>query len=356
MAVEHEKHIHLLSTLSNDMSRMKQSHSIQMRSRRDQVVKEVAKASVHLAEGEWKRTCEAARKSGSEIGKVMAWSSLVCADTSIPPEMPSSLQDYDIPSSPQSRQTSNSYPQPSLDHLVRSEAASGSSSRPLPTPGLYSPPLQSAPLPRPDLKQYDSVRSDAKQYESVGRPDPKHYDSVRSIEPKQYDSVKTIRPTTASRYQAKTTAPPDAPPLAHPSPKRSSQIIVRAFEDSTQDEDAANDQLSEKEHSPFPSEASSDTRNTSLDAPVTAGTRYSSLPKEGEAKKEAVVLPKGFVLDDEEGVRVPKKERVERSMSVDSTASSRSFVEKMKQKYMEEKREKRKVGLYVLRDIMLIPF
>ena len=76
----HEQFVPLLSQLTDDLARAKTGHGSAMSSKREYIVRETARMLTCMAELEFKRGCEKVRRTGAEIGPVMAIQALLGGD------------------------------------------------------------------------------------------------------------------------------------------------------------------------------------------------------------------------------------------------------------------------------------
>jgi hypothetical protein len=323
-----------------------------MRGKRDAISREVAKGVANLAEAEWRRDCERVRRSGLEVGKVVMWANL-CWTEGMPKEWPTEL--------PSPEQTKASSDREASAPTSRPPSERTRSSQSLQT----STPIRSPEQPR-QRPHDNAARSES--YEASPRVSQSPVD-VRSSSPLQgrprhYSDIPTG--TTANLTELSRSPLerlPRSNPTGYPFP---SQQGSRSL--------AGDTETISTKHAPSPKSVQiSDHQlqrvaKTSSSSPVEEGvvaeeevdggrlhrTRASKSSSEGVKEREngngTRQVPRGSVAAEhdrgEESVPPssvspdPSPKEVlsfhpARTMSTETTASQRSFVEKMKLRYAE---------------------
>lgn len=326
---EHDKHIHLLASLNAEMNSVKFGHSANMRHRRDAVLRQTAKTLATVAEHEWKRYCEATRTIGSGIGRLLSWSNLLLCEAPVIPTMP---DDLEFPTASYSR-----------------------SPEPLHSPTFPSNQVQTpASFPSP---HYRTIRPDLS---------PRLPPEFPVVHPKRKSAfsdspslTSTQVPQVFARGDYASLASRERP-LSSSAPGHSflsSSANVNTFTDSGTGHPSeytsvsSSTPLAQPEASPVPSEdgtsqGTSDSFVAVDRSPQPAGVDFTVLTSKFchpavPNQIRSVSAPTGFVMEEtEEWSLHEHAATVERSLSVESTESQQSFVQKMKARYLQEKQAK----------------
>lgn len=329
-AAEHEKHISLISSLSAEMNAVKTQHGIKMRQRRDALVLDIAKSVASAAENEFKRGCEGVRRAGSYVGPLASWHCLITIEASpIVGFMPAELA-MPSPLSRNSPQTISNSPSTQQDEEPPSpEQAMYSTSRPtLSNSGTFV-----------DLATLVQHQGNSNISRSNGGSSP-----TQTLKPEspRVSKASVSRPV----YSRSGASTPLSRPASPTYPEASNMAAISHRQ-------ANSGSLASNE-----SGAATAARSQSFESdplPETAGTRYASLPSDSipAAQKKSKsdgsrhgAKAIGFVIEEADERSSPEQQpRIQRNVSIESTDSSRSFVAKMKERYLEE-RQRNKVGCF----------
>ena len=304
------------------------------------------------------------RRSGAEIGKVASWASLCLCEAAVSPQMPADLQKVEEAAASPSKQDDYSFGKdyrtpvdpPRSTTATTAPQAPSIQPKAVPTPqlGFNRSPQASRPTSR-DFSTAPPLVPIASAQQMPLESSPPLLQHVRSqraeiIEPRPQRSPS--KPTFADEDAKDATIKASSAPLR--------ELRFAGFDDSADNIWPRGDSspLSDESdgrlgNSPFASEdgagsgsGSNGTANSSI---IDAGpaskytTPFQDRFTQPTPRRDTRQLPKGFVLDEEGDEEEPAHRAVgvERSMSIESTDSQRSFVARMKERYLEEKEKVR---------------
>ena len=350
----HERHINAVSGPTRDISLAKANHGVLMAARRDGIARDAALTVTALAESEWRRACEVTKRAGAEIGNVVGFANF-CAQhmpSTVPEPLeptprlqraPPSQSSQTSPTSPESPAASFANVAPKQPSYAAPDVASSpdpgrrGGPRPLPVPNgnQYSPP-KPAPPPaasaRPPSQPYQ--RSEPAEATAVMRRELQRNDwsQPEKVPRRSASPPELLSPSPRSSKIMASVATLDA--VASAAARRATPVTTPALSHGGAGSDSSGGFVA----SPTASEAGPDpmvlTRHLMNDdrTPKAHPPRYGG---DGHELGKGRPLPNGFVYEDHEEetlAQLPTKRgaAMARTMSIESTESSRSFVARMK--------------------------
>jgi hypothetical protein len=376
-AASHDRYISSLSNLSSSIAGLKLSHADISGEKRDKAVKEVGRVLCGLAESAWKNRVEGTRKGGEKAGEVVARG--VWCESGMPSEMSPGLAEEDqrraISDGSQAPLTS----QPPQTPFSPQQQRRGSSSQhstlrgPRPQPESRQSYADSQPPPPLDPSLFAT---------SPSLPSNTYLVQLPALQPNP-----TQNPPPAPQSQS-LEAPPD-PQQYSSSPRAMSVARLPSTESFASSRQVDSSQQDLRKPRPQSSAASGVPEATPMNASSSGGTIHSLSSSsdrdrdDANASLQRIVAPRGFVLDEDtlspttmvdcgsEGTATsggslgttmraredqglkrptpgygalpmpPPTSEPERGLErMESSASERNFVARMREKYAEEK-EKR---------------
>lgn len=353
-SLAHEQFVPLLSQLTEDITKAKLTHGTSMASKRDAMLREVARSMGNLGELEFRRACDNVRKAGAEIGPVLAAQALLgekpdkVEPTPMPREWPQYLEQSPVaPQSPQYLGQASLQPPPRMsgERFDSVGSRSGTGSR------------RSSVAFAPQTEIISRQNSPRNPHQQLASSQPLQKSPKQDQTRLPYETEATVVQRQQQARPAMNTSFPSHSPRDSPNEDSSSlreshvakvasvqalnglQHVISQRGNVGYMDSRRVDRLSE-EHSAF------------------ADPRYETVRR---------VLPQGFELDETEmspdkplrsmqdvqssaGTQPSHAEKLEygeaekepatdlhRSASIESSASQQSFVARMKAKYAEEK-------------------
>ena len=367
----HEQFVPVLSQLTEDITKAKLTHGVNMAGKRDAMVREVARTLGNLSELEFRRACDNVRRAGGEIGPVMGAQALLGdkpdkGDASqMPRDWPEPLQDANehlqapaylgAPSSPGSQSMPNGHFIESLrpprmnGERFDSVASRGSSRRGSVTfaPTTETISRQNSPrLPPQQLSpQQQQMNSSPRQIQRTVTDNEATVVQRQSARPPLDTSFRSYSQQTRSSPQEESPSFRDSPIAKVPAVQTPS-VLQHAISQrgNVGYVDAKRvDPISEEQKgfadTPYetmrkiPPGFELDETEMSPDKPL----RTMQESQAAAAPTHATRLDYGE--KEAEADQKPTSTDLHRSASMESTASQQSFVARMKTKYAEEKKE-----------------
>lgn len=402
-AATSERYLGSMSAWGAEIAQAKQSQACVRSIRRDSACRLVVRAAFSVADAEWRKSCDQVRRAGGCVGDLTMWSNF-CATDAMPSTMPPALRDSDAaaatesassssfhtaPSTAGSREQNMSVMQPSPPRLQRSTSRTQG---PRPPPASFGPPLvpvasrstlleaprqprsrtssnesaSKAPLVRNGVPVGRSDRSahlpQQELYSTRPSPGRDHagrplHDAMSSAAQQHPASAITAdgrlaRPTVTHEDTREAITPRVGRPRTSPDMPTQERPIGAVLQERRMSADVA--QVVTREHD--------------VEATIRAARRASAdvamlVGAQGQSPRAAAGLQATFAGHEgggrQPGDQQPQVEEagasLSRNDSVESTASARSFVARMKELYLAQKAQVDELGRHEVRRVFPFP-